>query len=76
MKVHHWSDRSNTRDMSVSELIEYEVSSTASERGAIEDCEARIVKLTEILGKLADLLPEDTQKDLVKHFFHWRMDDK
>ncbi len=75
MKVRYWSDKHNTRVMSASELIEYEVSSTNSERGAIEDCEARIVKLTEILGKIADLLPEDVQKDLVKDFFYWRVDD-
>lgn len=72
MKVRHWSDSKNIQDMSITELVSYEVSSVDSERGVTEDCEARIVKLTEIVGKLAEMLPESAQRELAKDFFHWQ----
>ena len=52
MKVKHWMT-GDVREMTTDEIISYEVSEANSEQGALEDAEARIEKLSQILGAVA-----------------------
>lgn len=71
MKVRHWSN-DEVRDMSVAEIIDYEVSSASSERGQLEDLEARIRLLTDFIGRISSVLTPAQQLEIVKNAFYWR----
>lgn len=71
MKVRHWSN-DEVRDMSVAEIIDYEVSSVNSERGQLEDLEAKINKLTEYIGHISSTLTIVQQRKIVENAFYWR----
>lgn len=70
MRMMHFSSR-EIKEEPASFAIEYEVSTVSESRGAIEELEAKVEKLTEILGKVVDLLPPDLQRKIVEDFFYW-----
>lgn len=72
MKVTYWSDRSNIADTGIAELIAYDVEAANSERGALEDLEAKVRVLTKILGVVASCLTPEQQQQVVSEglFFH------
>lgn len=70
MKFRHWST-AKPLDMTISQAIEYEVSSQNSERGVVEDCEKKIDCLTRIVAEMAESLPMEAQVKLAKQLtFH------
>lgn len=74
MRVKHWSS-GEIKEMSAAEIIDYEVTSVNSERGQLEDIEAKISKLTEFVGRILNTLTPAQQRDIVKDSFYWRPDD-
>jgi hypothetical protein len=68
MKVRHWSNH-EVKDMKASDILTYEV--TADVDGQLENIQRKIVVLTETLGKVIDLLPEDKQMEVLRDMFYW-----
>jgi len=70
MKVRYWNDP-KTKNMSASEIIEYEIDSVNSERGQLEDLEAKITKLTEIVADLVEAAGNTKAKEIInRHCFY------
>lgn len=58
MIVKHWSGK--TENMSLEDVINYEVSSAHSERGQIEDVEEKLELLSRMFASLVESLGEPT----------------
>jgi hypothetical protein len=71
MKVKHWCN-ADEKDMSIEELVRYEVSSVYSERGQLEDQQAKIEKLTDMVAALYAALPPEKQRGLASDFYYWK----
>jgi hypothetical protein len=64
---------SAVKEMSVGDLVIVEVHGTSTDRGVLEDCDAKINRIAQLIGALADLLPETAQVKFVEAIGGWEV---
>ncbi len=72
MRVRYWTS-ADVIDKTLGDLIEYDVSSAYSERGAVEDAHSKIECLTKFVGLIAEQLTLAQQHIVADSLFHHRL---